>query len=314
MMKKYSEELYSLDATSLPKELSKLGKSNAVTHGFYLVDSVGTVEDHAWNHMDQDHRPWIHRTYTEALRVARGKDFAVSLTQLKLGPFKFSVLVTDVRVSENLCYQSYSLFNLIYVHNLTHNLDKRIHIEWYLVSHRLFKFLHPLLHWRLRRLNRVQIAEDVKIIGQRKELRQKGYTFDTDKPDYLNSNSVENGVTAPSLTKKVSLDLSSLVEGTATKLSEENVSFLVEKKGAEFQVWPTVCPHQGATLSLENKCGKKLQCQWHGFKISGVTLSSSNPTATLNFYQLELVGSRLHVSQTQRAVKPSCETLSRLAA
>ncbi len=313
-MKKVSKDLFSLDAATLPVELGKITKNSVVTHGSYLVSSTGNAADHAWNHMDQAHRPWIHNTYTEALRIARGKNFAVSLTRFKFAFFKFSILVTDVQVSESLCYQSYSLFNMIYVHNLTHNLDKKIHIEWYLVSNRFLKFLHPILHWRLERLSHVQIAEDVKIIQQRNLLREKGYKFDTDVPDYLNSNTADNGVVAPPLNKVVSLDLSQLEEGKATKLTSDSVMLLVEKKGNLFSVWPAVCPHQGAPLSAANKCGKKLQCEWHGYKISSVVLSNSQPIALLGSLELKLLGNSLVVSQGQQSLNSPVEYAEFLAA
>ena len=67
----------------------------AVTRGEFSIDVNCPLADLEWNHMDQLHRQYIHNTYQKNLRIALGREFAVSLT--RWGRWPFLITVTDVR-------------------------------------------------------------------------------------------------------------------------------------------------------------------------------------------------------------------------
>src|SRR5262245_20747179 len=55
------------------------------TDGFNCP-SQAELRDLAWNHMDQNHRPLIHRTYGDATRIHIGRHSSFSLTRFGRWP------------------------------------------------------------------------------------------------------------------------------------------------------------------------------------------------------------------------------------
>ncbi len=131
----------------LLREIKVLHKGMAVTTGSYEVLTEGEVRDLDWNHMDQSHRPFVHETYREALRLCVGQDFALSVT--KWGKMPIFVTITDVRLKPGLFYQCFCIFSIVYVHSVIQMVAEgpnvRQRIDWYIASHPIFRFLHPFV-------------------------------------------------------------------------------------------------------------------------------------------------------------------------
>ncbi len=126
-----------------------LGEKTAITSGFYEFPLHCEIRDLDWNHLDQGHRPWIHKTYRQSLRLSTGKQFATSLTKMSLLGIPFYVLVSDVQLAPGLFFQGYTLFSLIYIHTVIRADEEKVRVEWQIVSPRFFKFLHGYLNRRL---------------------------------------------------------------------------------------------------------------------------------------------------------------------
>ena len=78
------------------QELMKVIPGCAITEGAFTSWSTGTLVDQQWNHMDQGHRETIHNAYFGAMRIATGKDFAVSVTRWSNWPV--FIPVADLRI------------------------------------------------------------------------------------------------------------------------------------------------------------------------------------------------------------------------
>src|SRR5690349_9313827 len=65
----------------IQEALSRLIPHVSITKGRYSCPGQVEQRDLVWNHMDQSHRPVIHRTYGDAMRVFIGKEAAFSLTR-----------------------------------------------------------------------------------------------------------------------------------------------------------------------------------------------------------------------------------------
>src|SRR4051794_30348761 len=76
----------------------RLGAGMSTTTGSYEFPAVCEVRDADWGHMDQAHRLWIHKTYTESLRLSTGRNFAVSVTTLRFFGFPVFVMLSDVSI------------------------------------------------------------------------------------------------------------------------------------------------------------------------------------------------------------------------
>ena len=292
---------------NLVPSFQTLGHSTAVTHGRYEIKIPCEVRDADWNHMDQLHRPTVHKTYQESLRLVMARSFQLSLTGVAFGGFKFFMLVTDIQLGPGLFYQAFSLFNLLYVHSIIRmiplseqeesngNMTLQM-IDWYIVSSRWFKFLHGPLSRRLYRLNDVQNKEDAPVRTRRTELRRKGYRFGSDQPDFLNSNVLTDNVIPPRLGGIHRISLKGITKVGLNRVSVGPIELLVRRSSEQnFTMWPAVCPHEGGPLESGKICNGTIICAWHGLRQSGVCLSPDRPQEFLGNLRLSIEGDELVV-------------------
>ncbi len=284
-----------VDPENLLSSLQSVGANTAVSTDRFELWSDYTLEDLEWNVMDQHHRPHVHSTYNECSRLILSESTAVSVA--KAGKFPFFVLVTDIRLKPGLYYQTYTLLGLWYVHcvlKATPN-DGRLfqQADFYVMSHRLFKFMHRYILKRLIRINETLNREDFPIRQRRLDLRRKGYHFLTDRPDYLNSNTLTDNVVAPRVTAEYRFPVSSFSEARA-KISAGPVDLLVRKDAdGSVQVWPEACPHEGGPLAEAEMCERALVCPWHHLKFAATILTPATPKGRVGDLEISLEGNEL---------------------
>jgi len=260
---------------------------NATTRGEFFLDMPYNKIDVEWNHMDQLHRPFIHQTYHKNIRIALGRDFAVSLT--RWGKWPFLITVTDMRIDEGLYYQTLVLAGMIFIHNtisMTDIEDKgngntlRLKLEWIIHSHWLLKPMHALLSKMFYKLNVRLQEEDAQVRGARHSLREKGYTFLSDPPDYYNSNQLTNNTVYPDVPADAAIEINTLPMNSLERVTAGTVEFIVQRKKDAVLLWPAACPHEGGNLAggrLHDDC--RMECPWHGLKFVAASLSAAQPTA-----------------------------------
>ncbi len=288
----------------LDDSLARLIPNVHITKGSFSCPGYAETRDLVWNHMDQNHRPLIHRTYGEAMRVFIGERGAFSLT--RFGNLPIVLPVFDGHFRENGFYQVLCLFGLIVVINLIECRETadgtRMEVGWAIASHRLLRFLHPFLDRRLRRLNDVQNKEDEVIRKRRVELRAIGYRFATDDPDFVNSNAMANNVVFPPLTAPVSVALADLPEGKAERIVMGDRAFVVRRTNDSLEVWPGICPHEGAALESADIHGNGLKCSWHGLEFGPRRLGAGATAITLCGASLRVADGKLNVAPTSKEV------------
>ena len=173
---------------------------SVVTSGHYEIEPYCNVQDLEWNQMDQEHRPYIHATYTSAVRFWTTESAQFSLSSLSLFGLKFYVTVTDFRPEPGLYYQSFTLFNIFYVHAITKCLPDSMYGEWHIFSHWLFKPFHLFINKKMKKMNEIQNPEDVPVRKARTALREKGYKFSyDDNLNFITCNTKTNNVIFPSI-------------------------------------------------------------------------------------------------------------------
>jgi hypothetical protein len=276
--------------------LARLIPNVRITKGSFSCPGHAELRDLVWNHMDQNHRPLIHRTYGEAMRVFIGERDAFSLTRFG----NLAVIpVFDGHFRENGFYQVLCLFGLIVVINVIEcNVTAdgtSMDISWAIASNRFLKFLHPFLDRRLRRLNAVQNDEDETIRRRRTELRAAGYRFATDDPDFVVSNAKENNVVFPALSSPQSISVGDLKEGLTSRIELGDRAYVVRRVNDSIEVWPGVCPHEGALLAAEHVQGATVKCPWHGLEYGRRRLGPGQPAISLCGARLSLADGQLHV-------------------
>ena len=116
------------------------------------------------------------------------------------------------------------------------------------------------------RLNDVQNREDDPIRDRRVALRAMGNRFKTDDPDFVNSNVIENNTIYPAVAAPESIALDDLPDGQATSVSIASRAFILRRDARAVDVWPGVCPHEGAELKHEHLRMRTMKCPWHGLE------------------------------------------------
>ncbi len=270
-MKKY------IKPEDFENELKKFSPSFAVTKGHYEIDVPGVLEDMEWNHMDQLHRPYIHNTYGNVVRIALGSDFAVSLT--KWNKIPILITVSDARIQPGLFYQTMTIAGLIFVHFVISMKEANgiVHtkLTWHIASHKWLKFLHKYLSNKFLKLNQRLQVEDSQIREQRHTLRQCGYSFASSPADYYSSNNLRRNTIYPALPVNNTISVIDLKVDEINTSRLGDVEFLIKKNAAnDYLIWPKVCPHEGGDLSRGKHCERnQIQCPWHGIRFSPVVLS-----------------------------------------
>ncbi|MES2219131.1 MAG: Rieske (2Fe-2S) protein [Pseudomonadota bacterium] len=287
-----------LTAENLYQQIKNFTKGMSVTRNcFNYTVPRCTLPDMAWNHMDQLHRQSIHNTYEKSLRIALGKDFALSLTQFSKWPL--FITVTDVRVADYTFYQSMTIGGIIFLHFIisfeeTENHALQLKNEWFIASHKIFRFAHGLLNRKLIKLNERLQVEDAQIRNGRFDLRNKGYTFRNDPPDYYNSNRLGSNTIYPMLPEAASFLLANFKE-QASQVALGNVEFILKKEQDNYLIWPAFCPHEGGPLLKGKMCDTQITCPWHGLRFRAAALSADTPCVQQHGFEYSLVGDEIQV-------------------
>ncbi|HVA14962.1 MAG TPA: Rieske (2Fe-2S) protein [Stellaceae bacterium] len=279
----------------IDESLRKLIPGAFITRGQFKYPSQSELRDLAWNHMDQNHRPYIHRTYGEAMRVFVQQQSAFSLT--RFGRWPAVIPVFDGYFKENGFYQFVVVFGLFVIVNIMENKvvanGTEIDISWLIASHRWLRFAHPILNRRLTRVNEIQNREDDPVRDRRVTLRVQGFRFLTDEPDFVNSNVVENNAIFPSPRNGASIALSDLPNGRAIRVVLDNRAYVFRRKDQGVEVWPGICVHEGAEIDASHLNNDVVKCPWHGLEFGARSLSRDGQTAVVCGAQLELAGNRI---------------------
>src|SRR5204863_7629197 len=169
--------------------------------------------------------------------------------------------------------------------------------EWFLASHRFFKFLHRPLHKKLYKLNQRLQEEDAQLRNGRFVLRKQGYRFQTDAPNYYNSNVLGLNTVYPTLESQAAISLEGIAAEPQVKKAA-NIEFLVKKDDKEqYLNWPAACPHEGGPLSAGKVCDAQVTLPWHGLRFTGVVLSVANPEGSRYGFQYRLADNQIVVTQ-----------------
>jgi nitrite reductase/ring-hydroxylating ferredoxin subunit len=275
------------------KNLKTFEGKAAITHGHREGLNPCEMSDMNWNYTDQLHRLYVHALYGKTLRLVRQKNFTASLTKIKLLGIPFTILITDARLKEGFYYQMLTLFHLIHVHIFCEHVPKGKKclgvVDWYIVSHPFFKFLHSYLSKKYLKVIKRQGDEDMALRLRRTELREKGYSFISCGGDFIESNSLAWNVLPPKLKGEHHILLHEVSRTDLKKVNVGPIDFLIRRDDDDnITVWPDVCPHEGASLAKGRVCQGQIKCAWHGIRFKGAKLSKGKPRDQFGNYEFRL--------------------------
>ena len=284
---------------SMIKQISENNlKGFRVTSSQIKFQTNFNAKDMSWNHMDFTHRPWIHKHYTDGLRVALGKDVSFGFTPWKGTPFLIPTF--DVRVGEHEFLHGYNLAGLFYVFmniQIVASGNENIwSLEWFILSRNYFRFIHPILHKSMKKMNRKLFEEDLPVKSHRKKLREKGYTFFNDEPDFYSSTILfPNNIRRP-ISPEIHFDIKLVEVGEKKVLTSHQREFLIFRdEPNSVLVWDNICSHQGAQLENGTVCDGFVTCPWHGLRFAGTRLSALDSARENSSFRATLTGSLLSI-------------------
>ena len=276
---------------NLEQAIRALHSGMVVTTGEYISDVPGYLVDLEWNFFDELHRIHVHGTYDDMLKVFAGKTFSVNT--VRFGRLPIFVQVANAKLAAGLFYQSMTILGLIYNHQIVSmsQLDGgkvRLERRWLTASHWLFRPLHGFFNRMLLRLQDKQDREDNALVRERRyRLREAGFHFKTDTPDFINSNQLNDHVQFPPGDRENRLNLASVLPsvGSESRVKVGSLELLLKRGESAILVWPGICPHEGAALEAQHRCDGVVQCPWHGrrFKAAELPLKSDAKWRFLNF-------------------------------
>lgn len=286
-----------LTLDSLKKKIAEMHPGSVVTEGQYSIQAFCSPLDLEWNQMDQEHRPFVHSTYLRSVRVWTQEESQFSLSLIKILGLSFYTLVTDVRIKKGLYYQSFSFFNLIYVHAVTECGEDLHKGEWFIFSHWILKPLHYLINKKMLSLNKKQNPEDVPLRKKRFQLRREGYRFSTDDNlNFLTANTSGHHVIYPMAHTQLKIKLVEISD-TPSRFTNELVDVvLCRDKSGQVRAWHSVCPHEGGPLNEGSLCDGFLKCPWHGLKFAPVLLHPNQGAENLQNLQIQIIDDEVIVS------------------
>ena len=289
-----------LSVDSLKKKFTEMHPGAVVTQGQYSIQSYCSSLDLEWNQMDQEHRPFIHSTYLKSVRVWTQEEAQFSLSLIKILGISFYTLVTDVRIKKGVYCQSFSFFNLIYVHALTECSDDLHKGEWFIFSHWVLKPLHYFINKKMLALNERQNPEDVPLRKKRFELRHQGYRFAPDENlNFLTANTSNHNVIYPTAHSLLKVKLSEITE-TPKRFTNNLIDvILCRDNDGQTLAWHAVCPHEGGPLAEGSFCERQLTCPWHGFQFSPVILGKDEVVQKLQNLSIRQQGDEVVISSGQ---------------
>jgi Rieske 2Fe-2S protein len=263
-----------LPADRLAEHLKQLHPGMVVTHGHHESLVPGYVKDLEWNFYDELHRQCVHDTYHGLYKVRTGKYFSVNV--VRWGNLPIFMQVANAKIKDGMFYQSMTVLGIIMLHQVQRISQKAnevlIEVDWYTASHWAFRWLHGPFNGRLLRLQKKQDVEDnVEIRGRRRDLRDRGFGFATDDPDFVNSNRLTDNVRLPPLDGPVRIDLSNYAPNTVHRVTSGPIELLLRRKsGDQVEVWPSLCPHEGGLMHEKHLCEGQVVCPWHGRRFGPV--------------------------------------------
>lgn len=290
-----------IEPDEIEAKLKEFQSNPSITRGHWEADHECEARDVEWNIQDQLHRLFVHQVYGKTLCLVRARLFTTSQTTFKLLGIPIVVSITDIRLRPGFFYQTIVFFNLIHFHTYYQIIPKgdksKTVIDWYIVSHAFLKWIHPFVNRKYYQTQSILHSQDTPMRLRRAELRRKGFKFFYEQPDFINSNTLTNNTCPPNFAGRHRVSLKSLVVGELTKLTVNDIHFLVQKEAnEEFRIWTDACPHEGGPLFEGKVCQGQITCPWHGLKFIGAKLSQAHSKAEFGGYRFELDGHEMIVA------------------
>lgn len=277
----------------------------------FSLEHVGrySAEDADWNYKDIPHLHFVHHL-AEAIPTMISDDFITTLnTQMMFG---MKVPLTVVNYESGPGEQTYytTLFWFILVIQTRFfelaPLQTTVTTTYSIGMPKMLRWFFPLLRWTITRNYRVLMTADVPMRERRGELRSRGFGFSREHPTYSFADTTlitRQNVTPPprnSETPILDIDLKAAVQSATESLlgTDDDLGVRAKREGSIVELFPRICPHEGACLDGSPVEEGKVKCPWHGRQFTAIcTVNLADPDFTgeylTTFSRVVIRGTRL---------------------
>lgn len=298
----------------------------SITQFSLRLEGKYTIDDASWNYRDAiAHLSLIHPQVKNIPIVVDDGKLASIFLQRIFG-IRFPIGVVDYETSPytQTTFFAWGFF-VIVVENECYSIPPDhagVKTDYHICSPKLFRVLHPLIRWVLKRNYQLLMSQDVPMRERRGALREWGYRFKSENENRSYLKALNIGldlVEPPSVLSdpiQFSVDLErDLKSGSVVFLGrDDHRGIQIRRDGDVLSVFHRMCPHQGASLDDAQQSSGQLKCSWHGRKIKPIAvLNLSDEKLSPSRQQglsFEIEGTMLRISQCDgdksRSLQPPC--------
>jgi len=295
---------------SLVSELRQMGlhfrELEVVTEGDY---SIADVE---WNYKDVPH---LNKVHTRAANVngLTEVDAEASINIQKVLGFRLPLVLCHYETAPDCHTYFFTMLAYTVVCETTFETTpqgrSRVVTTYAVGGHRAPMLLFPLIAKVLRHNYRTLMSEDVPMRERRGQLRSWGYSFKGDgaSRSFVDSPAIErdNVVLCTTPTPPpLYAPLSTLTpEHPLLWGRSDHVGVRLERQAAGIDVYPRMCPHEGACLDSAALVGRRLDCPWHGRAIEPLgTVPVGGGVLATEYLRVEVDGGTIRVEAASQDV------------
>ena len=246
--------------------------------------------DSTWNYLDIPHSQYVH-DQIDSNYTAVDDGYASMIAFLKLGGLKIPLTITNYsRTPHSMTYYMTWLFFVLVVETEAEEIQPnltRVTTNYHIGSTALLKFVHPFIRWTLEKNYKALMLTDIPVRERRGQLREWGYSFDSEKPSHSFERSLDisrENVISPKENNDgdfpIKLTLQEILPSDGEYLHgrDDHLGLQIIRNGDVVGVYPRLCPHEGASLDKKNflvctrrravpvsgQKGYRIMCPWHG--------------------------------------------------
>jgi hypothetical protein len=257
--------------------ISRLTRAGLIFSQFQLVNEGDyEVYDADWNYKDVPHLNALHRLVNCFPTSIEEQVITTINFQEVLGLTIPLVVVNYHSGTDRQTYYTSFLGLLLIIETTWESIGEirtRVTTSYAIGSKWFLRWAHPIVKRLISRNYAVLMSEDIPMRTRRGQLRRWGYGFRTDGRPHtftstlhiLDENMVMKQELHPPASVRLSFaELAAIKEKDLLTTESDHWGLRFSVRENHLNIYPRLCPHEGACLDVEPITKEAVRCPWHG--------------------------------------------------
>ncbi|WP_421999494.1 Rieske 2Fe-2S domain-containing protein [Reyranella sp.] len=293
---------------SQAKFAASFARTNYRFRYFNLVlETGGDVIDVVFNYKDLAHLKVVHNTF-DIFYSHISDDVQSCVVMQRLFGLNFPLTHLALQLAENRLFFHDSFLNVLLTSEVVADplADHRVRVTTTYgigAPRLLLPIVFPVLKWLLTRNYHVLMEGDVPMRDRRGELRRWGMRLPMTSYPFQDTLDLTARHVVPTeqvaVPEPASIPLASLSPGVPILFGRsDNYGLQVVRRDDVIEIFPRMCPHEGACLDQKEFKASSLSCCWHGRRFGPIVRFplSEGPSAFAGpFHRFVVTGSELRI-------------------